>query len=397
MVPELTRLLVCPECTSGMDLFPFRSGVSGLHGREAVDEGLLRCQGCGWPYPVTNGIPRLLPNAFARQRQFSHEFARELRALNFTHPQSKDVERFERVHGLTARAFGYEWNMYKTTPWEEDVVTFFWLTGADPHLYEKLKLTDVFSFYATADDVKAVDGSQLADATVLDVGCGMGKYLKVASGYAKEVIGLDLSDALLRAKTTVADRANVHLVQGNVLSPPLRAGTMDFVYSVGVLHHTPDTHAAFLRSGSLVKPGGRLAVWLYPKELDPSPYADWVHRIQDDIVRPITCRMPPWMLRGISGVLGRGTFLRDWAAARHAATGSRAAYTVAKYVGAVAVGRHRDPRIAAFLNFDWYSPQYRSYHTENELHEWYREAGFNSPTILPQRVSAIGAKPLRSS
>lgn len=397
MVPELLRFLVCPECSSGLDLFPFRSTRGGAQSREEVEEGLLRCQGCGWPYPVTKGIPRLLPNAFARQREFAREFVRELGTLSFTLPRAQDVERFESLHRLTARAFGYEWNTYQTTPWEEDVVTFFWLTGADPKLYEKLQLSDVFSFYPTTEDVRMVDGSELAQATVLDVGCGMGKYLKVVSDYAKEVIGLDLSDALLRAKATVSGRPNVHLVQGNILSPPLRRETMDFVYSVGVLHHTPDTHAAFLRSASLVKPGGRLAVWLYPKELDPNPYADWVHRIQDDIIRPVTCRMPPWMLRAVSGVLGRLTFLRDRAAARSAATGSAFAYAVAKYAGAIAVGRHRDPRIAAFLNFDWYSPQYRSYHTEDELRDWYHEAGFSPPGMLPQRVSAIAAKPLRSS
>ncbi len=96
------------------------------------------------------------------------------------------------------------------------------------------------------------------------------------------------------------------------------------------------------------------------------------------------------MLRIVSGILGRLTFVRDRAAARHQATGSRIARRVAAYAGLVAVGRHRDPEIAAFLNFDWYSPQYRSYHTEPELERWYNEAGFDNIRILPQRVSAIG-------
>ena len=60
--------------------------------------------------------------------------------------------------------------------------------------------------------------------------------------------------------------------------------------------------------------------------------------------------------------------------------------------GAVAVGQHRDPEIAAFLNFDWYSPQYRSYHREDEVEAWYQEAGFEAVTLLPQRVSAVGVK-----
>jgi SAM-dependent methyltransferase len=390
---DFLSFLVCPECEAELDLTPFRSVGRG---GEEIEEGLLRCRGCAYPYPVTGGIPRLLPNAFGRHSRFARNFAAELAALSFQPPGSGPVQRFERLHRLTARAFGYEWNTYRTTPWEEDVVTFFWLTGADPGLYERLSLTDVFSYNATPEDARKVDESALAGTTVLDIGCGMGKYLRVVSKDAKAVIGLDLSDALLRARTVVGDRPNVHLVQGNILSPPLRPESIDFAYSVGVLHHTPDAHVAFLRSASLVKPGGRLAVWLYPMELSPNSYSDWVHWLQDAIVRPVTCRMPPRLLRVFAGILGRLTFARDRAAARYAATGSRLAYMVAKYTGAVAVGRHQDPEIAAFLNFDWYSPQYRSYHTKDELCSWYEEANFEPVTILPQRVSGVGTKRAQS-
>jgi hypothetical protein len=141
-----------------------------------------------------------------------------------------------------------------------------------------------------------------------------------------------------------------------------------------------------------VKPGGRLAVWLYPTELDPSRYARGVRWIRDDLIRPITCRMPPRLLRGVTAALGRLTFVRDQAAARYRATGSRLAYAIAMCAEAVAVGRHRDPEIAAFLNFDWYAPQYRSYHSEDQVRGWYEEAGFEDVTLLPQRVSAVGTR-----
>ena len=98
------------------------------------------------------------------------------------------------------------------------------------------------------------------------------------------------------------------------------------------------------------------------------------------------------LLRMFSGILGRLTFVRDRAAARHHATGSRIARRVAAYAGLVAVGRHKDPEIAAFLNFDWYSPQYRSYHTEEEVEHWYREADFEGIRMLPQRVSAVAVR-----
>ncbi len=389
MRAELLDYLVCPKCGGALDLHPFLDAVAAA---PEIEQGLLVCRGCAAPYPLAEGIPRMLPNAFHRQRRFRRDFSTQLSRIDFRELPLEDTRKFEALHRLTSRAFGYEWNTYRVTPREEDLMTFFWLTGADPELYDKLSVDDVFSFYPTETDLQKIDGSHLAGKTVLDVGCGMGKYLAIVSDYARTVIGLDLSDALVRARAVVKDHPNVHLVQGNILAPPLKPAFADFAYSLGVLHHTPDTHSAFLSSSSLVKPGRSLAVWLYPKEKDPNAHADRIHRIQDDVIRPITCRMPPRMLRMFSGILGRLTFVRDRAAARHQATGSRIARRVAVYAGLVAVGRHRDPEIAAFLNFDWYSPQYRSYHTEAELERWYNEAGFDSIRILPQRVSAIGSR-----
>jgi uncharacterized protein YbaR (Trm112 family)/SAM-dependent methyltransferase len=386
---ELLDHLVCPKCGEALDLHPFADDVANAH---EIEHGLLVCRGCRIPYPISEGIPRLLPNAFRRQRKFRRDFSSQLSQIDFRESSLEDTRKFEALHRLTSRAFGYEWNTYRVTPRAEDLVTYFWLTGADPELYDKLSVNDVFSFYPTEADLEKIDGSRLAGKTVLDVGCGMGKYLSVVSDYARTVIGLDLSDALVRARSVVKDRPNVHLVQGNILAPPLKSEFADFVYSLGVLHHTPDTHAAFLSAASLVKPGGQLAVWLYPKEKEPSAYADRIHWIQDDVIRPVTCRMPPQMLRIVSAIFGRLTFVRDRAAARHQATGSRIARRVSAYAGLVAVGRHRDPEIAAFLNFDWYSPQYRSYHSEAELEGWYREAGFGGVRILPQRVSGIGTR-----
>ena len=389
MRPELLDLLVCPQCRAPVALNPFRDGTVN---KEEIEEGLLVCteRACG--YPVTEGIPRLLPNAFRRLGKFRREFSRQLAQIDFRELPAEETRKFETLHRLTARAFGYEWNTYRVTSRAEDLITFFWLTGADPKLYDQFSFDDVFSFYPTEADVQKVDGSQLAGKTVLDVGCGMGKYLAVVSDYAQTVVGLDLSDALVRARSVVKDRRQVHLVQGNILEPPLKPRFADFVYSVGVLHHTPDTHGAFLSSASLVAPGGRLAVWLYPREKEPNPYADRIHHIQDELIRPITCRMPPRMLRMFAAILGRLTFVRDRAVARHQATGSRIAGRIAHYAGTVAVGRHRDPEIAAFLNFDWYSPQYRSYHTEEEVERWYQEAGFGGVRMLPQRVSGVGTR-----
>ena len=389
MHPELLALLVCPACGGGLSLRPFAPAAAG---GDEVEEGALLCVACARAYPVTDGIPRLLPDAHRRYPALYRRHAGEL-AVSQRRPRDAGAgRRFHRLHRLTARAFGYEWNVYRTTSPAEDALTFFWLTGVDAALYRKLSVGDVFTHYPTDAELGRIDASGLDGATVLDVGCGMGKYVAVASEHAKMVVGLDLSDALTRAGRQLRGRTNVHLVQGNILAPPLAAATYDLVYSVGVLHHTPDARAAFRRSASLVRAGGRLAVWLYPAEPGAGRYARAVRFLQDDLLRPLTCRLPPRLLRAVAGGLGRLTVVRDRAAARHEATGSPLARAVALGAQTVAVGRHRDPEIAAFLNFDWYAPQYRSYHTADEVRRWYDEADFVDVRLLPQPVSAIGVR-----
>jgi SAM-dependent methyltransferase/uncharacterized protein YbaR (Trm112 family) len=384
----LLGILVCPQCGGDLDLKPFK-----WTGNDCED-GLLVCTNCRHPYPVTDGVPRMLPTAFLGQTAFRASYESDLRQCSFELPNALKVRKFTRLHGLTARAFGYEWNAYRTTSREEDAFTFYWLTGIDPGIYRRASIEDVFTHYPTQAEVASLDASGLTGKTVLDVGCGMGKYLAIASQGAQDVIGLDLSDALTRARRELKVRPNVHLIQGNILAPPIRAGSIDLVYSLGVLHHTPDTRLAFQQCAALVKPGGALAVWLYPALKATDGWSGRAARFfQDRVIRPITCRLPPAALRVLAGGLGRLTFVRDREYERFRRSGRRIHLLISKCIGAVAVGRHKDPEIAAFLNFDWYGPQYRSYHSYAELEHWYKEAGYLAMTALPQPVSGIATRP----
>jgi SAM-dependent methyltransferase len=196
-------------------------------------------------------------------------------------------------------------------------------------------------------------------------------------------VGLDASEAVRRAAALNRDQPNALIVQGDIFRPPLTRG-FDFAYSVGVLHHTPDAHLAFLSTAQLVRPGGEMAVWLYPHARDPLRQSiEWCH---ERVLRRLTSRLPLRVLEKLCAVLGRVTVVKT----RLAERGGAGREALARLLNLVAVGEHLDPQIAAFLNFDWYSPPYRSRHTEEELCAWYREAGFETPRLLPVRVSAIG-------
>lgn len=75
---------------------------------------------------------------------------------------------------------------------------------------------------------------------------------------------MDIAD-LRRARKYIPN-PNVALIQGSVLHYPFRPSSFDHAYSTGVLHHTRSTREAFDKTAPLVKPGGRLHVWLYSPE-----------------------------------------------------------------------------------------------------------------------------------
>lgn len=73
------------------------------------------------------------------------------------------------------------------------------------------------------------------------------------------VIGADLTRASLELGAAAAHRFNldqVRFVETDLQHPGLRSGSFDVVYSSGVLHHTPDPRAAFVRIAHLARPGG---------------------------------------------------------------------------------------------------------------------------------------------
>src|SRR5580692_4619170 len=76
--------------------------------------------------------------------------------------------------------------------------------------------------------------------------------------------GLDASrEALEVAKANLAGRENVAFHYASVSDIPLADGSLDFAYSLGVLHHVPDTAAAVRHISSKLKPDAPFLIYLY--------------------------------------------------------------------------------------------------------------------------------------
>ena len=350
--------LACPACLPN----PQEAGSLELEAGDGwVEQGRLRCRSCGTDYPIEAGVP--------------HLFAPEAGNRNGA-----------RVDPRTQAAFGFEWLRYPVTTEAEDQFTLVGLTGIEPGFYQRVSFRNLFAHMPTALDLEAAKTSSLAGKRVMEAGCGMGKYVRVvARSGARLAVGLDASEAVRRAAAVNRDLPNALIVKGDIFRPPLRPD-FDLAYSVGVLHHTPDCHQAFLSTARLVRPGGELAVWLYPHARDRMrQVVEWTH---ERVLRPLTSRLPHATLEGLCAALGQVAVAKT----RLKERGGAGREALARVLNLVAVGEHHDPQIAAFLNFDWYSPPYRSRHTEEELCGWYREAGFEPPRLLPERVSAIGRR-----
>ncbi len=106
-----------------------------------------------------------------------------------------------------------------------------------------------------------------SDMRVLDVGCGAGWFVNsVAHFYGQAVTGIDINPVALRQARRVAvlmaDRRPPHFEQTDIFSwRPEQL--FDVVNSLGVLHHTPDCHAAIRKACEWVAPGGYLHLGLY--------------------------------------------------------------------------------------------------------------------------------------
>lgn len=114
-------------------------------------------------------------------------------------------------------------------------------------------------------DRNGIDRSALSTQTVLDAGCGGGRYTvawKLLG--AKSVTGFDISETGLadaRRRAEAAKIADVTFQQGSVLELPFAQDTFDVVYSNGVLHHTTDWARGVDELVRVLRPGG--LGWLY--------------------------------------------------------------------------------------------------------------------------------------
>jgi len=111
----------------------------------------------------------------------------------------------------------------------------------------------------------AVDALDIpAGAVAVDVGCGTGRALpplRAAVGPAGAVIGVDITEQMLRAAAGLGRDRDATLVLADARSLPLRDAAADVVFAAGLVHHLPDADAGLTELARITAPGGQLALF----------------------------------------------------------------------------------------------------------------------------------------
>jgi SAM-dependent methyltransferase len=138
-----------------------------------------------------------------------------------------------------------------------------------------------------------VDESMLnSESVALDVGCGTGRWTRFIQSRCKFVEAIDPSKAVVAASAMLNGFDNVRITHADVDNIPFKDESFDFVFSLGVLHHIPDTAAAMQKCVEKVKVGGHFLVYLY-YNLDNMGFIPKVIFFLMNSIRRIVCKMPP--------------------------------------------------------------------------------------------------------
>jgi SAM-dependent methyltransferase len=320
--PNLIDLLCCLNCGKKLQL----TEISEIAPDDHIMAGVLQCTKCDKSYQISQGIPRFVP-------------------------MSLKAEASETVDG-----FGYQWQEF------------------NPIVHnKKVNSSEVF-----LDFIEPVKPGHFAGKVVLDAGCGLGRFTHWAQQFgASHVVGVDLSKSVDAAFANTRHLSNVLIIQADLFLLPLRR-CFDYVFCVGVLHHTSDPCGAFKAIAGLVKEGGELSVWVYGKEGN-----EWIVNILNPIRRKITSRLPRNFLKALTYIVTVPMFLilkgiyvpvgrsKRFALLRRYLFYYNYLYYMSQF------GFHEQRLIV----FDHLVPTISEYVSKEELIEWYRECNLQLSTV----------------
>jgi ubiquinone/menaquinone biosynthesis C-methylase UbiE/uncharacterized protein YbaR (Trm112 family) len=360
MWKRFSRMLRCPQCSGPLGMRSFNSATIAvsaeyialaeeleLRGKdftEHVDAGLLLCDACRTQFPIVNGVPVMLCYTTPLHRQFSEVFGACMNGYEWPNLPPPEGEVF------AMRSFSDEWREYRY-----DGVL--WHNG-----YEDLENTFL-------KEVGFTTGTD-RHAAYLEIGCGIGVTSCIAQKhYRGEAVGIDLSLACMKAAQHYRSNPFMHFVQASAFALPFAERSFNVIYSRGVLHHTYSTHEAFRHVARLCSDAGAMYIWVYGPGSNEDTLARRIGSAAEIAIRPILSRWPS--ARGTKCVLALLTV----------------PYRAVNWVLRLANPEIQEYTYERALHAarDRFTPRYAHRHEPGEVTEWFREAGFESTTVVDWR------------
>lgn len=226
MKRRLLQYLACPLCSGEIHL----TVGSEDHVREIID-GVLSCESCFHQFQIVRGVPRFV-----------------------------DLDQLDDEKAATASSFGWQWQHFTQEDERYRQQMLGWLQPVTPEFFK--------------------------NKVVLEGGCGKGRHTKLAAKWgARDVVGVDLSDAVESAFAATRGADNMHILQADLCHLPLKR-VFDYAFSIGVIHHLADPQMGFRSLASRIKPNGHFSVWIYGAENNR-----WITRFIDPVRTRFTSSM----------------------------------------------------------------------------------------------------------
>jgi SAM-dependent methyltransferase len=310
---KLIDYLVCPQCGKGALREEDPAQSCGAHGEEPAD---LRCGECAAGFPIVSGIPRFVPN-----------------------------------EGYS-NSFGFQWNLHRRTQLDS-------FSGLP---ISRQRLFGVTGWPET-----------LQGTTILEAGCGAGRFTEILLTTGADVVSFDYSTAVEANHANNGENASLSIFQADIFNIPLRQASFDKVLCLGVLQHTPDPERAFRSLAKHVRPGGELVIDVYASRL--RSLLHWKY-----LLRPLTRRMSKERLYQFTeNVVSALLPLTGWLQ-KHAGRAGARLMPIVEY-SRLGLPAELNKQWSILDTFDMYSPAHDHPQSIGTVRRWFQQAGFEDIAV----------------
>jgi SAM-dependent methyltransferase len=207
------------------------------------------------------------------------------------------------------------------------------------------------------------------DATGFDLGCGSGRWAEHVAPRVGTLHCVEPSDAIDVARQNLTSHGNIVFYKRTATQMPFAPDSMDFGYSLGVLHHVADTEGALRAAVRALKPGAPLLVYLYYALDNRPPWFRTLWRMSDGARRLIS-RQPNQIRHAICDGLAGAVY---YPLARAAALAEGLGVNVEHWP--LAAYRHRSFYMMRTDSLDRFGTRLEKRYTRDQVEALLRDAG----------------------